>query len=315
MPRRIPKLRSASLPACAAVLALTLVGGIAFANGSGGAPERKRKPAAKLVRACIAPPYRIVRIPVRGRDCHSWERPVRWRVRGPRGRRGLRGVAGPRGERGAPGPTGPRGATGARGPQGEVGPQGGVGPQGEVGPQGDVGPQGEIGPQGETGPQGAEGPAGEQGPPGPEGEQGAQGVPGDQGPQGPVGPSDAYHQEVRAQGAFTPIGPATEQTTVAQLSLPAGSYFVDGHVDLLSTVIGQTTRPICSLTGPGPVPEDVHQKTVDDQAVRYNLSGAFTLPSATVVRLQCFNTGTTGAQAADRQMTAIKVGALHTQAP
>jgi len=74
---------------------------------------------------------------------------------------------------------GPRGLTGLQGPQGDVGPQG---PQGELGLQG---PQGNVGPQGlkgDTGPQGAQGPQGNTGP------QGAQGATGPQGPQGDIGP-------------------------------------------------------------------------------------------------------------------------------
>jgi hypothetical protein len=86
--------------------------------------------------------------------------------------------------------------------------QGQRGPTGATGAQGPMGAQGSKGDTGSTGPQGPTGPAG---------------------PAGAPGPSDLYDANQRETVTLTP-----SYQSIAQLSLPPGTYFVSGNVQLES---------------------------------------------------------------------------------
>jgi hypothetical protein len=120
-----------------------------------------------------------------------------------------------------------------RGPKGDKGDPGARGLQGPAGPAGPQGDKGDPGPQGDPGPPGPEGP---QGPPGPAGTGGGA-LP--LGLHGTPGGTDAVLT------AFPDL------TTVATLTLPAGTYLVltGGSVSLQGTA-GAQGLGVCRISGP-----------------------------------------------------------------
>jgi hypothetical protein len=81
-------------------------------------------------------------------------------------------------------------------------------------------------------------------PAGPRGPQGAQGAPGTMGPQGARGPSDAFTQR---QSAPVTIPSGNADAIVATVTLPAGSYVLDGVVQL-SNVTTMPADVLCDIT-------------------------------------------------------------------
>ena len=148
--------------------------------------------------------------------CSARSRRLSWGIRGPVGPRGPGRMSGTPGTPGAVGATGTRGDTG---PKGQTGATGSTGATGASGPQGPAGPAGSVGP---AGPAGSVGATGSQGP------QGVQGIPGQQGDRGP---SDVYAvnspTQINVYGGSGPV-------SVAQLSLPAGSFLIYAKVTLLN---------------------------------------------------------------------------------
>ena len=224
-----------------AIFALTVVAGVAYANGSSS--------STTVIRACRNKSSGLLRVINAGASCRTGESLLSWNVEGPAGAAGPKGdtgaagatgATGPQGGSGSTGPAGPKGATGAAGPAGLDGSQGVSvyavqpsnhcttrgfdiyqedadlndaligpvcdGPTGATGPTGPVGaagPQGATGATGTTGPTGATGPSGPSGPQGAPGQDGSNGSAGSNGSDGAAGPKG----ETGDQGAAGPAGP------------------------------------------------------------------------------------------------------------
>jgi hypothetical protein len=183
-----------------------------------------------------------------------------------------------------------------------------VGPAGPQGLTGETGPTGARGPAGSNGNTGATGATGEKGATGATGETGARG------PQGAAGPSDVY----TTTGTSSTVGLTEDATNRAALSLPAGSYFLMGQVNLASSSdLGQffvTCRLRQSGTLIGQSDESAYDNTTDGiQAAQANL--LITAPlvtSGATVTLRC-QSFLGLPLASDVQLTAIQTGALHIQ--
>ena len=93
------------------------------------------------------------------------------------------------------------------------------------------GPQGPIGLQGPAGPTGAQGPAG------------VPGLAGPAGPQGPTEPSHTYYASADIDIVVDGLG-----ENIGALAVPAGSYIIDGKVDLQTVNVPLPTFEICNLT-------------------------------------------------------------------
>lgn len=153
-----------------------------------------------------------VRIVDSAESCRSYEIPITWGERGPKG---------------DPGPAGPMGTVGPKGDPGAMGPPGQVGAEGTPGATGAVGPAGSAGPTGSPGPTGPNGPQGPMGGAGPQGPQGAQGLDGPRGESGT--PATKLFAHVTDGGQLTGI--ASGATAASRLDV--GRYVVTfGGVDL-----------------------------------------------------------------------------------
>ena len=137
----------------ALMLVLVACVGVAYAAipGSGG-----------VISGCYEKKTGILRVidAEAGKTCLSFETPISWNQKGPKGDQGAHGIQGPQGEKGE------SGQQGLQGRQGEKGDPGAQGLQGERGDQGDPGAQGLQGEKGAKGDPGLAGAEGPQGPPG-----------------------------------------------------------------------------------------------------------------------------------------------------
>ncbi len=202
---------------------------------------------------------------------------------GPAGAAGAPGATGPQGPQGLTGATGPIGLTGPQGPQGATGATGQTGPQGmtwqglwnisktyalndavtyngssyislianNTGNEPDTAPGdwsvvasvGAAGPAGPTGPTGATGATGNTG------ATGAQGPAGPTGPQGPAGPTNIYFTSPNSNGTPIQITTSNEFYTIATLTLPAGSYLIQGKVVMANFNSSANVETVCELVG------------------------------------------------------------------
>lgn len=173
-----------------------------------------------------------------------------------------------------------------------------------------AGPEGRTGSQG---PQGLPGPQGAQGGPGPRGERGAEGALGEAGPRGP---SDAYY-------AFD-NSPSVNEKAVS-LSVPAGSYVIDGSMSVASEDAADFANVLCFLASGNIVTGDIGEA---EQTVGPVANGHVEYRQATVQAAFTVGAGggnitfycerfQGGAEATLRraQVNAIKVDALHEAAP
>lgn len=132
----------------------------------------------------------------------------------------LRGKAGPKGRQGVAGPPGPAAPAGAAGANGVAGSPGSPGAPGINGTPGATGPTGPGG-TGATGPTGPDG-TGATGPTGPAGT-------GATGPTGPTGPPVVASANASPS---TPMLLSTTPTTVAVVTIGAGSHLISATVNL-----------------------------------------------------------------------------------
>jgi hypothetical protein len=166
---------------------------------------------------------------------------------------------------------------------------------------------------GGTGAAGGSGPAGPQGPQGAQGARGPQGPQGATGPTGPTGPSDGYGffdaSEVSGGVGATP-------TTVASVSVPAGSYVVNASVEASNTSmtrvgVGCTFNFNSSVTyrsGAYLAPAGGDGASTQTLA----LNATTTLQSAGTIAVTCrVDTGDPAVTVFRRGLTAIEVGELH----
>lgn len=117
------------------------------------------------------------------------------------------------------------------------------------------------------------------GPQGPAGPQGPQGAP------GPAGPSHAYIVKHRIGGTLTSTG-AGASATFATLSLPAGSYILDGKAEF--TGVDGIANAGCWFSPPGLGPSDQSDViiTVGNNAT-VSIHDAQTFSTATTLSLLC----------------------------
>ena len=122
-----------------------------------------------------------------------------------------------------------------------------TGPMGDPGPAGPIGRTGPVGPTGPAGPAGSAGPSGATGPIGPAGNPGFTGGPGPTGPTGATGPSSAV-----SNYTGDPTLPLTTTfADVVDVTVPAGSYFVIGKVEIvLNQTDAKTDEVFCNLISP-----------------------------------------------------------------
>jgi hypothetical protein len=154
-------------------------------------------------------------------------------------------------------------------------------------------------------------------PAGERGEQGLQGLPGTPGDPGARGPSDVF--QTATTGQLT-LASAVNPTTLASLSLPAGSFLVTGQatVDNGSNTLSGTA--VCFLLRPtasifGTVREGLDTNMTEDDRAGATPVGALTLAAPATITLSCGyeSTGSTDISAADRRLVAVQVGTLTTQ--
>jgi hypothetical protein len=168
---------------------------------------------------------------------------------GPVGPAGPLGLAGPAGPIGLTGPQGPGGPIGPLGPVGLAGPAGPIGLTGPQGPEGLVGPQGAIGVAGPAGPIGLTGPQGLQGPVGLTGPAGAVGLTGPAGAVGLTGPAGSPAiPAVYFTAIHTGIAIGNAQTSVATLTVPAGSFTIAGKVQIVNSSVAVGSSIQCWVT-------------------------------------------------------------------
>jgi len=248
---------------------------------------------------------------------------------GPAGPAGATGAIGPQGPIGPAGPQGPQGATGPAGPTGATGPQGlqwqgvwnisaaysqndavsyngssyislianNTGNQPDTsssawslvagaGAAGTPGPAGAPGAAGATGPTGPQGPQGPQGPAGP---TGATGAPGPQGPQGPAGAVNIYNANDDSNGSPLTVG--TTWTTIASLTLPAGSYWIQAETLVINLSTVTDVEVVCEIPqiNGALYAADLatDNATVGSWEATIPVQGVITLGGAGTIQLQC----------------------------
>ncbi|MDT8069819.1 MAG: DNRLRE domain-containing protein [Terriglobia bacterium] len=152
---------------------------------------------------------------------------------------------------------------------------------------------------GPAGPQGPAGPTGAQGPAGPQGPQGLQGPIGPVGPQGPSGISHAWVSN------GTTVNINSGFTTVASLSLPAGTYLLFGktYVENDDTSAHSASCDLAGDTSAAVGIGPTSSVTLPSQAY-------ITLTSPGTVTLDCWMTGSNGV-AGYAVLTAIAVDQIN----
>jgi hypothetical protein len=238
----------------AAALGALGAGGLAMGASSGG---------DKAIHGCYDR-FGYLRIVNTDHNCRRFETSLVWNQYGA-------GGAGTKGDKGDPGPRGPQGLVGPAGPVGAAGPAGEPGPAGPAGAKGD---------KGDPGAQGAQGPQGVPGPPGPPGSDGTGG-----------GLPPAFRSSTSGATPITTAFP--ELTTVATLSLPAGSFllFATGNASLQG-VGGAQGAGVCRISSPTRRLSGSDVPVVGPQA-GLSLVGSSDGGGAMAVRLDCASTAGT----------------------
>jgi hypothetical protein len=151
-------------------------------------------------------------------------------------------------------------------------------------------------------------PAGAQGP---QGAQGVPGAPGTNGQNGAPGPSDIYAVGV-VSGALG--NDSANPTTVASLTLPAGSYLIEAKLFVHSTTDNQVWCHLRQSVNQNPF----WDYTVESLAVggygTVMLAGADTFTADQTVRVLCWGSPN-AANFTDARLWAIKTGSLHATLP
>jgi Collagen triple helix repeat (20 copies) len=260
--------RSGILLAVIAAFTATL-----FTSGNAAATIPK---ANGVIHGCIKKSSGVLRVidPSKGDRCHKNEVAIEFNREGPSGAAGAPGNTGPAGTTGT-GANGLKGDTGATGSQGPKGDKGDTGPTSAAGATGATGSQGPKGDKGDTGPTGAAGATGATGSQGPKGDTGATG------PQGPAGVSSV--QQVAFP--FTQLTVPNTDTTVASLSLPAGTYLISVTGDA-SAFTNATASLTCSFT-PGTVAYRPNGIDLDGSTKGISATGVVTLGSPGTVTFSC----------------------------
>jgi hypothetical protein len=177
--------------------------------------------------------------------------------------------------------------------------------------------QGPKGDKGDTGATGATGAAGAQGAQGPQGPAGPQGPKGDTGSTGAAGTSNVWFHYV--ERADTPY-PSQNGTTIAELALPAGKYFVTVTGDAADDVGGDDeVSEYCNLRQsdlPGTVIASAHADGTGESdsgpSIPFALSANPTLSTNAKVTFTCGDAD--GSDHVDSvMMTAIKVDTITPQ--
>lgn len=127
------------------------------------------------------------------------------------------------------------------------------------------------------------------------------------GPQGPAGPSDLWDSSKVGDLVGLPGG---QTTTLASVSVPAGSYFVSASLWLYSGLAAEQFT--CVLDhGPGLyIAESIAYTPAANRSTTLALQGVVTLTASATVNLDCFGTQTPSA-ASNWNLDAIKVGVVH----
>jgi hypothetical protein len=154
------------------------------------------------------------------------------------------------------------------------------------------------------------------GPRGPAGTQGAAGSAGPPGPAGAVGPSDTY-------AAGSSSGSLTNSfTTIASVVLPAGSYVLQGKIEVYVHTAATAGQADCLLSPAAtgvPTSEDedggfMPALAGQQSGLTVSLLGVDTFGSEQTVRLICRqNSGAVDYENA--RLTATRTGALHATLP
>jgi hypothetical protein len=183
---------------------------------------------------------------------------------------------------GPAGPAGPQGATGAAGPAGVMGPQGMQGVQGIQGPEGDKGDPGDDGEDGQ------------------DGQDGAPGAP---------GTTDAWF------GSGDDVAVPTGGASVAQVTVPAGTYVVNAGALVKNT--GLLATASCTLQADGAALGAGAQSSVLAIAgvgdrTTFTFGHAQTFAGSTVLRVFCTSTGASLSLVADTaHVSAVQVTTIH----
>jgi len=139
---------------------------------------------------------------------------------------------------------------------------------------------------------------------------------GETGPQGPPGPSDAFS----VYGADTPLPVGGTFLSLAQLSLPAGSYIITAKASLTNSNAAVTAIPYCMIVV-GSSGLGLNDQTIAtiNGAGTVTLSALLPIPlaSANVVQFRCTNNASLGSDgdvtASMVTMVAVRVGTLTQQ--
>jgi hypothetical protein len=179
---------------------------------------------------------------------------------------------------------------------------------------------------GAAGPAGMPGAAGQQGAPGPQGPPGSPGAPGAPGPQGPTGAAGAQGAAGAPGGELysltLPVNNSISGTTYYQdvfdLSLPAGSYLVQG-----AYLIHPATSVTCDLAVPDASQVNGRRTLVaadfadainftDNDGQHTSILAVVTLTQDTKLQLMCSNPGIATTMF-PTSFTALRIGTLHQQ--
>ncbi len=159
-----------------------------------------------------------------------------------------------------------------------------------------------------TGPAGPQGPAGPTGPIGLQGPAGPQGTAGPQGVAGPPGQGGSPSFAGSATNGPTTVG-ATPGVVTAAVSVPAGTYFVTAHTNLLN--VGASTDVSCQLTdGSSPINgldgQIVTAEATVAGSAHLSLTGVADI--AGDVALSCSQSGGGSVAANESYLTLVAVG-------
>jgi len=127
----------------------------------------------------------------------------------------------------------------------------------------------------------------------------------------------AFSYSFYTPGHFGVLLPQGEFTTVASVSLPAGSFFILGTTQLNISVSGGSPGPhnfVCGLFPSLPEPElqEVHTQTNDDLVNTVSTQGLVTLASPDTISLRC-GSDDPGGIAGNYKLTALEVGTIDEQ--
>lgn len=151
------------------------------------------------------------------------------------------------------------------------------------------------------------------GPQGPQGIQGLQGIQGPKGDTGPTGPSDVYSVDGYGQGVKSiPGNPTILENLATTSTLPAGSYFVQSEVEIHNSQ-SVLSEYFCDLVDSSNNAYQEVRITADPSMnwVTMPVQAVVTLASPDTISLVCSSASTFNSEAFDWQLSAIKVGAVH----